>query len=378
MSGGKSNKKNIVSIIIIVALLIGACFATISVDAKKTLNKPRFKMPEEEPVASAVELPQDKSALCAYVNSLYEDALKADNAEGSWHTDVNLDGEITTPFSQADQAIVSFIKDNAAGQIAALYPNESEVKMSETDDAPVIRVNEADVTGFTAERGHTDDEGNVSDDGFYFVTFTLDPVKADTKSLAESEVYAETAKMLSPVAELKEAEFEPERYEISYKIDRVSNQIVSVDVSNDYKVKASAVLVSEAAGLLPEEQNSLFANVELPYRKALRVGFSWYGARFTQRSIVLHPSDMKALPADVRVNSAATKEDYKLTFTPSDKEILSVDEDGVVSVSKTAIGQLASPDDTLSIKMKLEYGGHAYEDELKVYITDLETEVENG
>ena len=373
-----SKKKSILLIVTAVVLLLAVCFTTLSIYAKKTLNKPKFKMPEEEPVASAAELPQDKSALCAYVNSLYEEALKADNAEGSWHTDVNLDGEITTPFAQADQAVVSFIKDNAAGQIAALYPNESGVKMSEAEEAPVVRVNPADITEFTAEQGHTDEAGNVSDDGYYFITFVLDPVKADTAALTQSNVYEETVKILSPVAEVKSAEFEPERYDISYKIDRVSNQIVSVDVSNDYKVKASAVLASKAAGLLPTAQDSLFATVELPYRKALRVSFRWYGARFTQRSMVLKPTDMKALPADVRVNSEATKDDYKLTFTPSDKEILSIDEDGVVTVSKTALEQLAAPDDTLNINMKLEYGGHTYEDDLKIYITDLELEAENG
>ena len=373
-----SKKKSILLIVIAVVLLIAICFTTLSIYAKKTLNKPKFKMPEEEPVASAAELPQDKAALCAYVNTLYEEARKADNAEGSWHTDVNLDGDIVTPFEGADQAIVSFIKDRTAGQIAAFYPVESEVKMSECENAPSIVINETDVTEFTAEQGHTDEEGNVSDDGYYFITFILDPAKADTDALTKSDVYTQAAETLSPVAEIKETQFEAERYEISYKIDRVTNQIVNVDVSNDYKVKASAVLTQDAVTLLPAEQDSLFANFELPYRKALRVSFKWYGARFYQRSIALHPNDMKALPADIKVNTAATKEDYKLTFTPSDKEALSIDEDGVVTVSKTALESLAAPDDTLSVKMKLEYDGHTYEDELKVYITDLELEAENG
>ena len=168
-----SKKKSIILIALAVVLLIGICFATLSVYAKKELNKPKFTIPEEKPAVSATPLPQDVGGLCAYVNSLYENTVNADNSEGSWHTDINLEGDIVTPFASSDQSILAYIKDNAAGEVAALYPNESEVKMSGAKNAPVIRINPADVSNFTAEQGHTDEEGNVSDDGFYFISFEI-------------------------------------------------------------------------------------------------------------------------------------------------------------------------------------------------------------
>ena len=74
---------------------------------------------------------------------------------------------------------------------------------------------------------------------------------------------------------------------------------------------------------------------------------------------------MKALPASVTVNSEATKDDFKLTFTPSDREAVSIDEDGVMTVN-------VNGEKTVTVKMTLEYDGHTYTDDLTVYITEKE------
>ncbi len=371
-----SKKKSIVLIVLAVVLLISICFATLAVYAKKEFSKPKFEMPEEEPAVSLTELPQDKESLCAYVNSLYERALGADNAEGSWHTDVNLEGEIVTPFADADKSIVSYIKDNCAGEIAGLYPAESELKMTEVKDAPVIRINPADVAEFTAEQGHTDDNGNVSDNDWYFITFEIKPESIDTGAFTESKVYAEAVKKLSDVADITESEFKAEGMSYSFRINRLTDEIANADINGSYKIKSSVQLKSEFTGLLPAEQDSMIADIELPYKTAQHISFKWYGCRFNQRSMVVNPSDMKALPADVRVNSEATKDDFKLTFTPSDKNAVSIDADGVMTVSKNAVEVLENPDEPVTIKMTLEYEGKTYSDELTVYITELEVETD--
>ena len=369
-----SKKKSIILIVLAVVLLIGICFATLTVYAKKELHKPKFKMPEEQPVASATIIPEDINGLCAYVNSLYENALNADNAEGSWHTDINLEGDIVTPFASPDQSVLAYIKDNAAGEIAGLYPNESEIKMSEAQDAPVIRINPADVSDFTAEQGHTDDEGNVSDDGFYFINFEIKPESVDTDSLKDSSIYLDAVKKFDGVADIVESKFDCESVSYSFRIDRVTDQILNIDVYKNYIIKSSVQLHPEFKDLLPVEQDSLTAYIELPYKTAERVSFKWYGCNFTQRAMVVKPDDMKSLPADVRVNSKATKDDYKLTFTPSDKQAVSIDADGVLTVSKNALEVLVAPDEIITINMRLEYEGKTYTDDLKIYITELEVE----
>ncbi len=367
-----SKKKSLILLVLAVIVLVGICFATLTVYAKKELHKPKFEIPADKPIASASELPQDKQALCDYVNTLYDKALKADNAEGSWHTDVNLEGDIVTPFEKADESIFAYIKDNAVGEIAGLYPNEADVKMSESENPPVIKVNPEDIAEFTAEQGHTDEAGNVSDDDYYFISFEIKPESADTAGLTKSKVFEEVKKKLGNVADIREAEIECEGSSLAFKINRISDEIVSADVYNNYKVIAHTQLKPELTGLLPAEQDSLTANIEIPYKTAQHISFKWYGCRFTQRSMAVKPDDMKSLPADVRVNSEASKEDYKLTFTSSDNQAVSIDADGVMSVNKKALSLLAAPDEIVTVKIKLEYEGKTYTDELKVYITDLE------
>ncbi len=371
-----SKKKSIVLVVLIIILLIGICFATLAVYAKREFSKPRFKQPEEKPVSSLTELPQSKEALCAYVNGLYEKAVKSDYAECSWHTDVNFWGDIVTPFAQADNSIVSYIRDNAGGEIAALYPNESEVKMSQAKDAPAVKINSSDVTEFTAEQGHTDENGNVSDDGYYFISFEIDPKSVDTGDYTNSTVYKEAVKKLSDVADISESKFEAEGLSYSFKIDRVTDEIINIDINGKYRIKSSAQLKSDFTLLLPAEQDSNFANIELPFNKTGHISFKWYGCRFTQRSMVVNPGDMKALPADVRINSGAVKDDYKLTFNPSVKEAVSIDADGVMTVNKNATETLPDPDKPITITMKLEYEGKVYSDDLTVYITELEVETD--
>ena len=92
--------------------------------------------------------------------------------------------------------------------------------------------------------------------------------------------------------------------------------------------------------------------------------------------MAVKPDDMKSLPADVRVNTAATKDDYKLTFIPSKEGVVSIDADGVMTVSKHAIEALVAPDDPITIEMKLDYEGKTYTDTLIVYITELEVETD--
>ena len=66
----------------------------------------------------------------------------------------------------------------------------------------------------------------------------------------------------------------------------------------------------------------------------------------------------------------------EMTFTPSNKEAVSIDDDGVMTVSNNAVDTLVAPDEIVTISMKLEYGGKTYTDELKVYITELEVETD--
>ena len=361
MSQSNKNKKNIVLIALIVILLVGACFATVTIYAKKQLNKPKFVMPEQPPVRSVTELPEGQDAVCSYVGRLYKEALSADDIEGSFNTSVNLDEDIKAGLKDSDLAILNYIRQGASGKVAEFYPSQSNVIMSTAEGFPELEISAADVIECTAEQGHTDEEGNVSDDAYYFITLGIDPVSVDTAAMVHSEVFGKIEETLAPAAKLENVEITTESKTVSVKIDRVYDKIVSVDTSTVYSIKADAVFTDDYKSL----SQSGKVEMSMPFKTNEHIGFTCYGAKFTQPAMAVKQGDMKALPASVTVNSETTKEDYKLTFTPSEKDAVSIDEDGVMTV-------LQSGEKEITITMTLDYDGHTYSDEMTVYITDKE------
>ncbi|MBR4765343.1 MAG: hypothetical protein IK085_01120 [Clostridia bacterium] len=364
----KKNVKHIIAVAIPVILLLAICFTCVTIYAKKEINKPKFKKPEDAAQQSVTELPKDAAGAFAYVQKLYNETLEADDVEVSFSTGVKSEGEIKTPFSEADGNLITFIRDKAIGGFSEFYDSGSEIKPSEAQGIPEIYFTAADIQEYTAEQGHTDEEGNVSDDGYYFITFTLDPACVDTESMKTGSVYESIKEKLDPSITVENTEITANSVNVSAKIDRVYDYINELIITENYTVKADVNLADEYAELLGGKDQ---AQIELPYETSHNVYFKHYGARFSQRSIVVQPKDMKALPAAVTVNSAATKEDYKLTFTPSVAEAVTIDADGVMTVEKLV-------DDPVIITMTLDYDGHTYTDDLTVYITEWEEETQNG
>ena len=149
------------------------------------------------------------------------------------------------------------------------------------------------------------------------------------------------------------------------RVDRLTDHLLNVDVKTVWLADADAVFTGDCADMGTQ-------HATLTYTETTHLSFSWYGARFLKRAIAANVGDMTALPADVKVNAEATKgDDFTMTYVASDPDAITIDEDGVMTVHKT-------PEETVTITMSLEYGGHSYTDHLTVYITELELEVENN
>lgn len=364
MSGEKKrNPKKVVLIILVVVLLVGACFTAVALYARRELNKPKFIMPEIEPEASAAALPTDQAASVAYVNGLFADALAADDVELTVHTDVNLGGDIESPLADADREILSFLRDQAGGQIAGLYPTVSAVRMPEVEENPKLPLENAFVTEYTAEQGQKNDDGTIRDDDRYFFSFTIDPASVDTASMDKSAIYGAVLEKFGSAVSVNAVRFECVGARIAANADRVYNQLRYVGITRTYRVTADVTFGDDYKALTPDGK----ATITIPYETTEHLDFNWYGARFVERAIVVTSDDMQALPASVVVNKDASQEDYELTFTESNPDIMEIDEDGVMTIS----GESDAP---VTVKMTLKYDGHVYEDELIVYISDLEVQ----
>ena len=151
MSKSKPMKKGvkIALIILIVVVLLATCFLCVGIYAKNEFNKEKSWLPPKLPAqkASVTELPQDIHGAYEYVTRLYAEAVGADNVETSWHTDVDLGGEMTLPFGEVDNSLISMIRDGASGGVRDLYPHESGVKKSDekAKEIPAVSLKESDI-----------------------------------------------------------------------------------------------------------------------------------------------------------------------------------------------------------------------------------------
>ncbi|MCR5522466.1 MAG: hypothetical protein K6F64_02360 [Clostridia bacterium] len=370
MSKPMKKSSRIILGVFTVVLLLGACFGSVGLYAKKALNKPKFIKPEDAPIASASRLPSQQQEAYELIMRVYTDTVNADDIEGNWHTEAEINGDIVTPFSQADNAIISYAKGDIAGKISELYPSASGVKMTEAEDIPDIRVPASDITGFTAECGKTDENGNVTEDDYYFITLTVNPDAVKDDKITESDIFSSIKDGFKEVFTVDEADIKLKSVVYSFRIDRVTDDLLNAEITREYDAKAKITLTDKYSALVPGE-SSKQAETEFPYKAVTKMSFSHYGAKFTQRSMAVSPNDIKALPASVTVNSETTKDDYKLTFEPSAQGYVTIDEDGVMTVEKAS-------ETPIIITMTLDYDGHIYTDELTVYITELEVETNVG
>ncbi len=362
-------KKGVKIFLIVLAALaiMGVCFGCIGIYAKNQMNKPKFVMPEVDDLPATAKIPHSKEEAVDYVNDLFREAVAAPDSEVAMHTDVDLGGDMELPFSDADNNIIRYVRDHASGDIAALYPRIEQSNITGVEGLDHMLFDAADVLDYTAETGHLQEDGSVTDDDYYFIILYVDPASVDPAGLRDGDVYKGITDHLKGVT-VNDALITPTARTVTCKVNCVYNQLERMDISREYSVAADISFSGDQyAGMTGAYGDS--SKVTVPYKAVENWEFLWYGARFEERVIAVNPNDMKALPAKVTVHPEATEGDYTLTFKEDKEGFMDIDPDGVMNVHKQVTG-----DDPVTVTMTLDYNGKTYEDKLLVYITDLEVE----
>ncbi|MBQ9879783.1 MAG: hypothetical protein IJM45_05035 [Clostridia bacterium] len=360
-------------VVLIVLVLVGLCFASVAIYARMQFNKEKSWLP---PVftpqqASVTELPDNAHDAYAYVIRLYEEAVRSDAAEGSWRTDVDLGGEVTLPFADADKTLFDDIRSGAAEAVKALYPTVSGVKMSEeaADDIPAIDFDEADILEYVYDPAAIFNRKGEYVSDAYDLTFKLAPVFESRDDIEKSAVFKGACDAMQDALTVNDAELDVKEAQISFRVDRLTDKLQSVVITRTSVLNADVALTDAYSALLADTgSNSL--TVDLPYKTTEHIDFTWYGLHFSEDYIEQQPDDIIALPIDVKVNGAAVSgEDFELTYEISDPETLSIDDDNVLTVKKT---NDVSDTEGIKVTAVLSYQGKTYTDDLIVYITELD------
>ena len=358
-------------ILLIVAVLLTACFICVGIYAKLEFQKERTWLPPV-PIpqqASVTELPDNAHDAYEYVMRLYREAVNSDRAEGSWHTDVDLNGDVELPFAEADNALINDIRGEAAGAIQALYPTVWGAKMSDeaADEIPVIDLKESDILEYPYDEGSVFNRKGEYCSDTYEIVFKVDPAFEDAAALHESNVYKGVCDALKDAVTVDNAEIEVLEVELRFRIDRLTDQLQSVDLSRFYNVTAT-VTFTDAYGAMAQDAGARQITVTLPYRATERISFMWYGLRFTKDYLEQKPNDMVMLPLDVHVNFAAVQgEDFRLEYEISDPETLEIDKDAVLTVHKT---NDVSDTEGIHVTAILHYDGKDFTDDIIIYVSE--------
>lgn len=354
------NKKLKGFIIAIVAVaLLGICFTCVSFYARHEMTKERFHLPEIDELPNATELPEGNDEIFAYAMKAYGEATAADDAEVSSHTDIAIDGDYSeASLSKADAEIIEFIKGGAVGQIAALYPNYSGVRMNELEKVPPFEADAGSLVEATATRGRQEESGEIKDDGYYFITLRFAPESLDVSGIENEEVYKSIVDTLSQALTVDKADLEVEAYEYSLKVDRLNDKLAELNMTKVYKIDSVATFIGDYASMGTQKLGWRYTETE-------RTSLRWYGVRFNQQQIAVNKGDMKSLPIDVYVNPGAAQDEFDLSYTFSHDSVIEVDKDSVMLVKDVC-------DDPVTITATLKYDGHVYTDSLTVYLTEME------
>lgn len=355
-------------------LLIGVCSVSLYFYAKKEINKPKFIIPDNKK-AAAVDIPNSSSGILSYVEELYGKSF-TDEVSVSKTVSLNIpDDSIKSELPEADNKIALMVKNQYLNYLDSLYKEYESVIGNKAENIRPLEFDVGDIDGDAVmTEGKTDDNGNISEDDYYFFDIPIKglpyPVFDDAsprqyKSFAIEEnrhVYDDLKKEVKDLGTVCSDHFEITSAGISGKIDKVRNKLLNLSISHTYRCCFSFQFDNEYISL---------GNVdfELSYTVTENYTFNWFGAYFSDNYFYINTGDEKALPLAVNVGEGK----YKLKLKSSDDSKVSVDSEGVIEAL-----EVTDKEKPVVIDMSFEYNGYTYSDKCFVTVTDLEISEAEG
>ncbi len=358
-------------ILLIVIVLLIACFISVAIYARIEFQKERTWFPPEfsPQQASVTELPDNIHDAYTYVMKLYNETVNSDITEGSWHTDVDLGGDVELPFREADKKVFDEIRSETAGKLRALYPDINSVKMSEEDanEVPEVNLEESEILEYIYDPAAIFNRKGEYNSNTYELVFKVSPAFEKTEDIQQSDVYKAICEELKDALTINSAKIDVKEVEIRFRVDRLTDQLLSVEIMRFSDVTADVTLTEAYSALL---ENGDRLTVTLPYRSTEHIDFMWYGLRFTDDFLEQKPNDITPLPLDVHVNGAAVRgKDFDIEFEISHPETLTIDDDLVMTINRV---NDISGTEGVTITATLLYEGKTWSDDLTVYITEMD------
>lgn len=364
-----NNKKQFILFGLCSFLALVLCMSTLVITVKK-VEESSTQGEEKALRVSKTHIDSEALTLTEYMRALTEATQKNKFIKVNSYREVYIDDSsvlIDGKSDGADKELFIFMKNRLMSTVDSLYGDDYtgafgtvNEKMPFIDLAAALDVACSYSVGQTDENGEQifDDDGNLVDGEYYFLTFEIDPASISDERVKKTvglsdipHIQEGIKKALSEDCKADFTSVEPEGFVINAKINRLTDEISQIEIKRVYRVKADLQFVNKM---------SVFGEkaAELQYTVQEKYEYSYAGVSFLQNSFKAEAGE------EISLNVNAVIEDdseYEVKFISSDEKIATVDEMGYVQILK------AEP---VVITVQLEYLGEIFTDECIINGTD--------
>ncbi len=322
-------------------------------------------------IESLTQLDNSDESLITYANSLIANT-KDRFVKTKIYTDIAVNELVVSEKSEnkaGDEALLNYVKDKLLPTVDTYYAADFEGSFkADNSNKLSLVLNESILNssnysiGQVNENGESvfDDEGNLVDNEFYYLTFEIDgkTISEDKKFYkmfsTESDLKAKNNFVNSVKDNCKIESFEakPESFFVKVKVNRVTDKVEYINVIRNYNITTNVCFVNEAA-FFGEKEISFIYTVTDTYE------YSYSGISFVEDEVTIDFDEEYMLNVNAIIDNDS---EYTVEFSSSDENIVAVDEMGYIK-------SLKKSDVPVTVTVQLKYLGKVFTDTCVVNIS---------
>lgn len=357
----KKQKKQILLFGLSSALALVVCMATVLVVAFSLISDVYEFEPQT--VESLTPLPETKGETVDFLSELVAGAKNNNVVCVSTQTSVGIDtSDIEFDGSENELNVLLHMKDKILGSIDALYPENHDGKFGEGFTAfPTFVLTGSDCTDAVCTQGVANEDGEITDDGYYFFTLTA---KGGEYPSASGNVYdtfslggvTEIAKAIEetakPIVNVVAATVTPADFTVTAKSDRLTDRLEHINFERAYRVELTLEFVGDFSAIGTK-------NIAFDYYVTDEYSYKWVNIAFVEDTVFIEKGANESIAPKAVMNDY---DEYEISFESSDESVATIDAMGYV----TGVSTSEKP---VEITAKLSYLGNDYTAKCLVYVT---------
>lgn len=322
--------------------------------------------PQEQPAAAATQIPADSNGVVAYLSRLVSGATDSNVVATDVSTSLGIEDEsITCNGNDSELKVLKYLKGDILGTVSGFYPAYDGSFGDSINAYPRLTVTGDTAVSAVCIDGSEDANGEITADGNYYFDIAFDgcasPVDESSPlytsfNLKEcagivEKIKAQTADMLT----VKSSDITYDSFAINAKAEKATDKLDYVTFTRSCTVKLNVEFIGEYQKLGISEIGFVLTVSET-------YDYTWAGIEFTSDRIMLYKGEDNMLGIAAVIADDADRDDYELTFSSSDPDIVSVDNEGNIE------GIEISPE-PVTVTVTFKYCGHTYTDTCLAYVT---------